>query len=189
MKKGLLPIGTVVLLEGGTKKVMICGYSSKSKGDSKVFDYNGCVFPEGFMENIYCLFNHDQIETVYYDGLKNNEFVEYMKNGLKANASMVVNENDENKIDIPKEKYLPIGSVVLLKGGTHKIMINGYCAIAEERKDKIFDYRGCPYPEGILESSGVALFDISQIDEICHVGFRNDESLDFLDKLEHITSK
>ena len=88
-----------------------------------------------------------------------------------------------------KEKYLPIGSVVLLKGGTHKIMINGYCAVTDEMKDKTFDYRGCPYPEGILESNGVALFDINQIEEVCHVGFKNDEALDFLDKLEAITTE
>ena len=89
MKKELLPIGTVVLLEGGTKKVMICGYSSKSAGDNKVFDYNGCIFPEGFMENIYCLFNHDQIETVYYEGLKNEEFEEYMENGIKGQGRAI----------------------------------------------------------------------------------------------------
>lgn len=87
-----------------------------------------------------------------------------------------------------KEKYLPIGSVVLLKGATHKIMINGYCAVAEERKDKIFDYRGCPYPEGILSSSGVALFDKEQIAEVCHRGFENPESLKFIDTLEEIVN-
>ncbi len=89
MKKELLPIGTVVLLEGGTKKVMICGYSSKSAEDNKVYDYNGCIFPEGFMENIYCLFNHDQIETVYYEGLKNEEFEEYMENGIKGQGRAI----------------------------------------------------------------------------------------------------
>ncbi len=88
-----------------------------------------------------------------------------------------------------KEKYLPIGTVVLLKGGSHKVMINGYCAVAEDRKDKVFDYRGCPYPEGIMETNGVALFDIDQIDKVCYMGFRNDESLDFIDKLEMVTSK
>lgn len=85
-----------------------------------------------------------------------------------------------------KEKFLPIGSVVLLKGATHKIMINGYCAVAEERKNKIFDYRGCPYPEGILSTNGVALFDNDQIAEVCHMGFKNQESLDFINTLQNI---
>ena len=56
MNKKELPIGTVVMLVGGSKKVMITGYRSKNADADKVFDYNGCVFPEGLMENIYCLF-------------------------------------------------------------------------------------------------------------------------------------
>ena len=54
MNKKELPIGTVVMLVGGSKKVMITGYRSKNADADKVFDYNGCVFPEGLMENIYC---------------------------------------------------------------------------------------------------------------------------------------
>ena len=36
-----------------------------------------------------------------------------------------------------RDKYLPIGSVVLLKGGTKKVMITGFCSIAEENQEKI----------------------------------------------------
>ena len=28
-----------------------------------------------------------------------------------------------------REKYLPVGTVVLLKNGTKRVMINGFCAI------------------------------------------------------------
>lgn len=87
-----------------------------------------------------------------------------------------------------EEKYLPIGTVVLLKGGTKKVMINGFCAVTEAKKDKIFDYRGCPFPEGVLQSSGVALFDHDQISEIVHMGYKNDESINFLDKLDIIVN-
>ncbi len=87
-----------------------------------------------------------------------------------------------------EEKYLPIGTVVLLKGGTKKVMINGFCAVTEAKKNKVFDYRGCPFPEGVLQSSGVALFDHDQISEIVHMGFKNDESINFLDKLDIIVS-
>lgn len=70
-----LPIGTVVLLKGGLKKVMITGYSSISREESdKVYDYNGCIFPEGLMENVFCLFDASQIEEVFYKGLINDEF-------------------------------------------------------------------------------------------------------------------
>ena len=75
-----LPIGTVVLLKGGLKKVMITGYSSVSREESdKVYDYNGCIFPEGLMENVYALFDASQIEEVFYKGLENDEHEEYME--------------------------------------------------------------------------------------------------------------
>ncbi|HAB65733.1 MAG TPA: hypothetical protein DCE23_00050 [Firmicutes bacterium] len=85
-----------------------------------------------------------------------------------------------------KERFLPIGTVVLLEGATKPIMITGFCAVTKDMPDKTFDYRGCPWPEGVLESSGVALFDHSQIKEILHMGFKNDESIDLSDKLEII---
>lgn len=79
MKKGLLPIGTVVQLEGGSKKVMITGYYSKAEGESKIYQYNGCIFPEGFMENVFCLFDQHQISEVFYKGLENDEYENYVK--------------------------------------------------------------------------------------------------------------
>lgn len=79
MKKGLLPIGTVLLLNGGTKKVMVTGYYSKTKDDEKIYDYNGCIFPEGLMENLYCLFNSNQIEEIFYKGLENDEMNDYTR--------------------------------------------------------------------------------------------------------------
>ncbi len=77
MKK-LLPIGTVLLLNGGTKSIMITGYYTKNQ-NNKVYDYNGCIFPEGYMENLFCLFNHDDIKEIYYMGLDNKEYQDYVK--------------------------------------------------------------------------------------------------------------
>lgn len=85
-----------------------------------------------------------------------------------------------------EERFLPIGTVVLLDGGTKPVMINGFCAVTEAKPDKTFDYRGCPWPEGVLETNGVALFDHSQVKEILHMGFKNADSIDLSDKLEII---
>ena len=41
------------------------------------------------------------------------------------------------------KKYLPLGSVVLLKGAKKKLMINGYATIDIKKKDKVYDYSGC----------------------------------------------
>ena len=83
-----------------------------------------------------------------------------------------------------EKRLLPIGSVVVLNGGTKKAMITGYCAVSEERPDYMFDYRACPYPEGILMSEGTALFNHDDIEEVLHTGWENDEYTNFMDKLE-----
>lgn len=73
------------------------------------------------------------------------------------------------------EKFLPIGTVVMLEGGTKRVMITGFCGIAEGDKSKIWDYSGCLYPEGFLSSNQTCLFDHEQIKEIHHLGLADDE--------------
>ncbi len=79
MKGKLLPIGTVVSIKGGTKKVMITGYYSQNVGDSKIYTYNGCIFPEGFMENTFLLFDQPEIDEIIYKGLENDDYDKYVE--------------------------------------------------------------------------------------------------------------
>ena len=96
-----------------------------------------------------------------------------------------------------KEKYLPIGTVVILKGATKRLMISGFCALDNSNKDKIWDYSGCMYPEGFLNSNQICLFDHDQIEKIYHIGLSNDseekefkESLNiFMDEFERINKE
>ena len=78
-----------------------------------------------------------------------------------------------------EKTFLPIGSVVLLKGGKKKIMITGYCMKIKEEPNKVYDYNGCVFPEGVLKSNVTAVFDHDQIDKIYYVGYRNEESEPF----------
>ena len=87
------------------------------------------------------------------------------------------------------EKFLPIGSVVLLKGGTKKAMVTGFCSVAAEDKTKIYDYTGCVYPEGYLDFEQICLFDHDQIEEVFHVGYKDVEEKAFKDELKEITSR
>ena len=106
MNKKELPIGTVVMLVGGSKKVMITGSRSKNADADKVFDYNGCVFPEGLMENIYCLFDASQIEDVLYMGLESEEKANYVNkqynNHALTDKGMNNFEDDGNRRISPK---------------------------------------------------------------------------------------
>ena len=85
-----------------------------------------------------------------------------------------------------RDKYLPIGSVVLLKGGKKRAMITGFCSVAQENQDKIYDYSGCVYPEGYLSSNQVCLFDHDQIDKIYFLGYEDEEEIMFKQKLNQI---
>ncbi|MDE5888908.1 MAG: DUF4176 domain-containing protein [Bacilli bacterium] len=87
-----------------------------------------------------------------------------------------------------KEKYLPIGTVVLLKGGRKRAMITGFCSVAQENQEKIYDYSGSVYPEGYLSSNQVCLFDHDQIDKIFFLGYEDEEEVAFKDKLNKIVA-
>lgn len=87
-----------------------------------------------------------------------------------------------------RDKYLPIGTVVLLKGGRKRAMITGFCSVAQENQEKIYDYSGCVYPEGYLSSNQVCLFDHDQIDKIFFVGYEDEEEKMFKEKLNQIVS-
>lgn len=82
------------------------------------------------------------------------------------------------------DKYLPIGSIVLLNNGTKKLMITGFCVAANNDQSKIFDYSGCLYPEGMLSSNEVALFNHEQIKQIYAIGFSDEEEKNFKIKLK-----
>lgn len=88
-----------------------------------------------------------------------------------------------------KEKYLPIGTVVMLKGGSKRTMITGFCVIGEEDNKKIYDYCGCLYPEGTLSSKQVLLFNHDQIDKISHLGLDDEENKTFQKKLNDLMNE
>lgn len=87
------------------------------------------------------------------------------------------------------EKFLPIGSVVLLKGGTKKAMVTGFCSVASEEKTKIYDYTGCIYPEGYLDFDQVCLFDHDQIEKVYHLGYIDEDEKSFKEELRAVAEE
>lgn len=74
-----LPIGSVVLLKGAGKRLMIIGYCKYKAGDEEtVYDYAGCLYPEGFMSpESTALFNHEQIDKIFALGYQNQKRFEF----------------------------------------------------------------------------------------------------------------
>ena len=81
-----------------------------------------------------------------------------------------------------KKEFLPIGTVVLLQNGTHRVMITGFCVISEENGD-MFDYTGVMYPEGMLNSQQSLVFNHKQIKKVFAIGYSDHEEKDFKKEL------
>lgn len=86
-------------------------------------------------------------------------------------------------------KYLPIGTVVMLKGGKKRVMITGFCCTEQEKKERIYDYCGLLYPEGYVLQNEMFLFDHSQIDKIYYLGLNDEENKKFQNQLKEYISK
>ena len=72
--KELLPIGSIVRLRGGKKRVMVFGVKQRDRATNKEYDYIGVVYPEGNLgENGQFFFQHDAVETVVFRGFEDEE--------------------------------------------------------------------------------------------------------------------
>ncbi|MDQ0087479.1 hypothetical protein J2T12_000873 [Paenibacillus anaericanus] len=73
--------GSIVQLNGGQKKVMIFGRLQKQADTGQIWDYIACLYPEGNIDlNHSYLFNHDQIERIYFTGFQDKEELAYNQN-------------------------------------------------------------------------------------------------------------
>jgi len=84
------------------------------------------------------------------------------------------------------EKYLPLGSVIILKEQTAKIMITGYTVMSNEGEDKVYDYIGCLYPVGYMGNEKMVLFNHEDIGKVYCVGYSDDEDQGFKEILKEI---
>ncbi|ABY44392.1 MULTISPECIES: DUF4176 domain-containing protein [Bacillus] len=83
-------------------------------------------------------------------------------------------------------QLFPIGSIVILKEGTKKLMIFGRKQQVETDEVRKFDYMGCPYPEGYLNPDFTYLFNHDDIQEVVSTGYEDQEERTFQ---ENVLSK
>ena len=78
MYKDLLPIGSVVLLKGGEKRLMVCGRVVCSGDSEEIHDYVGCYYPEGVVDySELFFFEQDAIEDIFFIGFQDREEIQY----------------------------------------------------------------------------------------------------------------
>ena len=78
--KDLLPIGSIVLLKDGEKRLMINGIMQNDAGGTKQnYDYLGILYPEGHIgEGFQYLFNHEDIDKIVFRGYEDEERNEFL---------------------------------------------------------------------------------------------------------------
>lgn len=97
MYRELLPIGSVVLLKGGSKRLMIVGRVVSRDGGEEISDYIGCFYPQGIVDtdNLF-FFNHESIEAVFFIGFQDSEEIEFKNEVLgKLDEGKVVVQNGQ----------------------------------------------------------------------------------------------
>ncbi len=85
------------------------------------------------------------------------------------------------------DRVLPIGSVVLLEGAEQRVMVLGYQRKSADPADEmIYDYCGCPYPQGYLSPEKTVIFNHDRIDRIISVGLQNEAHNKLADKIRNV---
>ena len=73
---------------------------------------------------------------------------------------------------------MPIGTVVGLRTFERRVMIAGVRQV-EVATGITWDYCGYFYPDGVVNSSEMILFNVGDIDSVYQLGFRDGEGLEF----------
>ena len=105
-----LPLGTVVLLKNAKHRVMVIGYMTQILNTKKIYDYSGCMFPEGYVASSQVLaFNHEDIDKIYYIGhnddtvKKNNDYLKKFEKKYLNNDKELTKQIHEIAIEIKEE--------------------------------------------------------------------------------------
>ena len=106
-----LPVGSVVLLEGGKKKTIIMGIPQMdAETPERVYDYLGVPYPEGYLgQGSSYLFDHSDIAQLVYCGYNDAERQGFMQSidALCQSVKTAINEKDgKGSIPLPKDMDL-----------------------------------------------------------------------------------
>lgn len=79
--KDLLPIGSIILLKDGEKRLMISGIMQNDAGGTgENYDYLGVLYPEGHIgEGFQYLFNHEDISEIIFRGFEDAERTNFLE--------------------------------------------------------------------------------------------------------------
>lgn len=96
----MLAIGSIVYLNKGTSKIMIInrGPIIEENDEKRMFDYSGCIYPQGFHAEHTYFFNEENIDEVVFEGYRDSEedrFLKLYNDALKENNNFKKGEVKE----------------------------------------------------------------------------------------------
>ena len=95
----------------------------------------------------------------------------------------LLNNSCEPKGEITMVEYLPLGSIVLLQGGTQKALIIGRGLILFDGSENIFfDYGAVTYPEGLMGDQ-VVYFNHDKIGKVVFKGYSDIDDENAVDNI------
>jgi len=79
-ESNLLPLGSIVILKDGDKKLMIYGRDQLTVESEGAFDYIACLWPEGNLDvDFTYLFNRSDIDTVIHLGYSDDDDLAFLE--------------------------------------------------------------------------------------------------------------
>ena len=93
------------------------------------------------------------------------------------------------EVMIINKELLPLGSIVLLNDDKNKLMVTGYLVSTNDYPNHVFDYCVCMYPEGIIRSDTICVFNHLEINKIIFKGYMDNEEKYYLEKVKNTIGK
>ena len=99
-KIDFIPLGSIVYLKGGIKKLLVVARAivASNNGKQFFFDYGGVLYPEGITGDQMAYFNHEDVSSVFFHGCDDDEnkgMVENINHYLETHPD-IVRGNSEN---------------------------------------------------------------------------------------------
>ena len=100
MYKNMLPIGSVIKTLEGVRYLMICGRIVCAEGSDVIYDYVGCLYPEGIAgSDSLFFFNRDDIEKVLFIGFQDEQEIEFRTEILDNLKKLEVRDGEITEVE------------------------------------------------------------------------------------------
>lgn len=98
-----LPLGSIVIVRGSTKKLMVISRALALSQDvgMRYYDYGACLYPEGLMGDTVVYFNHEGIQKVVQKGYADKENDLVLENLAESLKYVDIEKGDPEPLKAP----------------------------------------------------------------------------------------